>query len=216
MNSVSVTDITALGSRAKLADVISLLNPAGTKRSAEDQEKEKNTLLPSKGLGPRWSNRSCTPHQEAGGLLQQSHRNSTVLLQPGSRHSPVLPGEQAPPARLDGPVQGVQQGQTRGLPLRNRSLDQGGGGGVHGLRQGPVQLAKPGPEVQVPDLQEKEGHRNQSVQGRIGHEPHRLCGKRSIQLQGLGSVKLACTLPKGIVHEARIKRENGRWLLSVQ
>ena len=41
-------------------------------------------------------------------------------------------------------------------------------------------------------------------------------GKRRIQLLGLGSVKLACTLPKGIVHEARIKRENGRSLLSVQ
>ena len=41
-------------------------------------------------------------------------------------------------------------------------------------------------------------------------------GKRRIQLLGLGSVKLACTLPKGIPHEARIKRENGRWMLSVQ
>ena len=41
-------------------------------------------------------------------------------------------------------------------------------------------------------------------------------GKRRIQLQGLGSVKLACALPKGIPHEARIKRENGQWMLSVQ
>ena len=33
-------------------------------------------------------------------------------------------------------------------------------------------------------------------------------GKRRIQLPGLGSVKLDCTLPKGIYHEAHIKQEN--------
>ena len=41
-------------------------------------------------------------------------------------------------------------------------------------------------------------------------------GKRRIQLLGLGSVKLVCTIPKGIPHEARIERENGRWVLSMQ
>lgn len=40
-------------------------------------------------------------------------------------------------------------------------------------------------------------------------------GKRRIRLPYLGSVKLAHTLPKGIIHEARIKFKNGQWTLSV-
>ena len=40
-------------------------------------------------------------------------------------------------------------------------------------------------------------------------------GKRRIQLPGLGSVKLDDTLPKGLIYEAHIKRENGQWKLSV-
>ena len=40
-------------------------------------------------------------------------------------------------------------------------------------------------------------------------------GERRIQLPGLGSVKLDHTLPKGIIYEARIKRENGQWKLSI-
>ena len=41
-------------------------------------------------------------------------------------------------------------------------------------------------------------------------------GKRRIQLPGLGSVKLDCTLPKGIYHEAHLKQENGRWYLCLK
>ena len=41
-------------------------------------------------------------------------------------------------------------------------------------------------------------------------------GKRRIQLPRLDSVKLGCTLPRSIPHEVRIKRENGRWTLSVE
>ena len=41
-------------------------------------------------------------------------------------------------------------------------------------------------------------------------------GKRRIQLPGLGSVKLDCTLPKGIYHDARIKHENGQWYLCLK
>ena len=40
-------------------------------------------------------------------------------------------------------------------------------------------------------------------------------GKRRIQLLGLGSIKLDHTLPEGIIYEARVKRENGQWKLSV-
>ena len=43
-------------------------------------------------------------------------------------------------------------------------------------------------------------------------------GKRRIQLPGLGSVKMDCTLPrtKDIVHEAHITLENGRWYLGLK
>ena len=40
-------------------------------------------------------------------------------------------------------------------------------------------------------------------------------GKRRIKLPYLGSVKLNHTLPKGIIHEAHISRQNGKWILSV-
>ena len=39
--------------------------------------------------------------------------------------------------------------------------------------------------------------------------------KRRIRLPCLGSVKLAHTLPNGVIHEAHISRLNGQWLLSV-
>ena len=39
-------------------------------------------------------------------------------------------------------------------------------------------------------------------------------GKRRIRLPYLGSVKLAHTLPDGVIHEAHISFRNGQWLLS--
>ena len=41
-------------------------------------------------------------------------------------------------------------------------------------------------------------------------------GKRRVRLPLIGSVKLAHTLPKGIYHEAHIKRGNGRWYISLK
>ena len=40
-------------------------------------------------------------------------------------------------------------------------------------------------------------------------------GKRRITLPYLGSVKLAHTLPKGLIYEAHISFRNGQWLLSI-
>ena len=39
-------------------------------------------------------------------------------------------------------------------------------------------------------------------------------GKRRLHLPGLGSLKLAHTLPKGIIYEAHISYRNGQWFLS--
>ena len=41
-------------------------------------------------------------------------------------------------------------------------------------------------------------------------------GKRRIKLPYLGSIKLNAILPKGIIHEATIKFQNGQWLLSIK
>ena len=41
-------------------------------------------------------------------------------------------------------------------------------------------------------------------------------GKRRVKLPCLGSVKLGCTLPKGICYEANIRRENGRWYICLK
>ena len=41
-------------------------------------------------------------------------------------------------------------------------------------------------------------------------------GKRRIKLPCLGSVKLPCTLPRGICYEASIRRENGRWYICLK
>ena len=41
-------------------------------------------------------------------------------------------------------------------------------------------------------------------------------GKRRVCFPVIGPIKLACTLPKGIYHEAHIRRQNGRWHLSLK
>ena len=41
-------------------------------------------------------------------------------------------------------------------------------------------------------------------------------GKRRVKLPCLGSIKLACTLPKGICYEASIRKENGRWYICLK
>ena len=41
-------------------------------------------------------------------------------------------------------------------------------------------------------------------------------GKRRVRLTRIGFVKLAHTLPEGIPYEAHIKRQHGRWYLSVK
>ena len=40
-------------------------------------------------------------------------------------------------------------------------------------------------------------------------------GKRRLHLPALGSLKLAHTLPKGIIYEAHISYRNGQWILSI-
>ena len=71
-------------------------------------------------------------------------------------------------------------------------------------------------KARAPTLKKKKATGTGSFRAASGTDQLGYNGKRRIQLPGLGSVKLACTLPKGIPHEARIKRENGRWMLSVQ
>ena len=41
-------------------------------------------------------------------------------------------------------------------------------------------------------------------------------GKRRVTLSIIGPLKLDHTLPQGIIHEAHIRRENGRWYLSIK
>ena len=41
-------------------------------------------------------------------------------------------------------------------------------------------------------------------------------GKRRVKLPCLGSVKLGCTLPRGICYEANISKENGRWYICLK
>lgn len=71
-------------------------------------------------------------------------------------------------------------------------------------------------KARAPTFKKKRATGSGSFLAASGVDQLRYNEKRRIQLPGLGSVKLACTLPKGIPHEARIKRENGRWMLSVQ
>ena len=70
-------------------------------------------------------------------------------------------------------------------------------------------------KAKAPTFKKKKATGTGSFLAASGVAQLRYNGKRRIQLLGLGSVKLACTLPKGIPYEARIKRENGRWMLSI-
>ena len=66
-------------------------------------------------------------------------------------------------------------------------------------------------KARAPAFRKRKATGTGSFRAASGTAQIRYNGKRRIQLPGLGSVKLDCTLPKGIYHEAHIKRENGRW-----
>ena len=70
-------------------------------------------------------------------------------------------------------------------------------------------------KARAPTLKKKKATGSGSFLAASGVAQLRYNEKRRIQLPGLVSVKLAYTLPKGILYEVRIKRENGRWMLSV-
>ena len=150
-------------------------------------------------------------------LLPPGHRHPPVLLQPGRPHPPVLPPQPAPLAQLAGHQQGLQRLQAGGLPLR----DPGSSGGCHrrlpGLRPGRGQLAEPqppgpGPKNQAPSAFTGTG----SFLAAGSVKEIRYDGKRRVKLPCLGSVKLGCTLPRGICYEANIRRENGRWYICLK
>lgn len=69
----------------------------------------------------------------------------------------------------------------------------------------------PKAKARAPAFRKRKATGTGSFRAASGTAQIRYNGKRRIQLPGLGSVKLDCTLPKGIYHEAHIKRENGRW-----
>ena len=90
MNSVSVTDITA-NRRPGVRPICHWDSKAAqTRRDAESEDEQEETLVVPEALGTSGSSRFCAPYEEAGGLLQQGHRNSQALLQTGSCHPPVL------------------------------------------------------------------------------------------------------------------------------
>ena len=72
----------------------------------------------------------------------------------------------------------------------------------------------PGPGPQKPSAGQFAGTGSFLAAGSM--KEIRYDGKRRVKLPCLGSVKLACTLPKGICYEANIRRENGRWYICLK
>ena len=74
----------------------------------------------------------------------------------------------------------------------------------------------PNTRTRAPKFQRRKLTGTGSFRAASGVTQVRYNGKRRIQLPGLGSVKLDSTLPKGIYHEAHLKRENGHWYLCLK
>ena len=74
----------------------------------------------------------------------------------------------------------------------------------------------PEAKARAPEFKRKKLTGTGSFRAASGVTQIRYNGKRRIQLPGLGSGKLDCTLPKGIYHEAHIKQENGHWRLCLK
>ena len=74
----------------------------------------------------------------------------------------------------------------------------------------------PNTKARTPRFKRRKLTNSGSFRAASGVTQVRYNGKRRIQLPGLGSVKLDCTLPKGIYHEAHLKRENGHWYLCLK
>ena len=71
-------------------------------------------------------------------------------------------------------------------------------------------------KARAPRFKRRKLTRTGSFRAASGVDQIRYNGKRRIQLPGLRSVKLDCTLPKGIYHDAHIKHENGQWYLCLK
>ena len=74
----------------------------------------------------------------------------------------------------------------------------------------------PEAKARAPEFKRKKLTGTGSFRAASGVTQVRYNGKRRIQLPGLGSVKLDCTLPKGIYHDAHLKQENGHWRLCLK
>ena len=74
----------------------------------------------------------------------------------------------------------------------------------------------PGLRARVPKLKRSSFTGTGSFLAAGSMKEVRCDGKRRVKLPCLGSVKLACTLPRGICYEANIRRENGRWHLCLK
>ena len=74
----------------------------------------------------------------------------------------------------------------------------------------------PNTRTRAPKFKRKKPTGTGSFRAASGATQIRYNGKRRIQLPGLGSVKLDCTLPKGIYHDAHLKQENGHWRLCLK
>ena len=74
----------------------------------------------------------------------------------------------------------------------------------------------PGLNARAPRFRKRKLTGSGSFRAASGVTQIKYNGKRRIQLPGLGSIKLDCTLPKGIYYEAHIRRENGRWYICLK
>ena len=74
------------------------------------------------------------------------------------------------------------------------------------------------PEVKAraPSLIKRKATGEGSFRAASGITQIRYDGKRRVRLPVIGSIKLACTLPRGIYHEAHIRKQNGRWYLCLK
>ena len=94
------------------------------------------------------------------------------------------------------------------LLLRNRSRRPRRRGRLHGLRKSRRKLAQPATESPPTRVHKRKLAGLGSFRAGSGVAQIKYNGKRRVRLPVIGSIKLNCTLPKGIYHEAHIRRQN--------
>ena len=171
-------------------------------------------LLP-RGLAQRRGKGSHPPDRPAGKILQRGHRHPPVLLQPGRPDPPGRRNRLPWPSWMD-ISKAFNACKREDYPFVTQVAAVVATGAFRDFGQAVDNWRNPGLRARAPRTKRPAFTGTGSFLAAGSMKEIRYDGKRRLKLPCLGSVKLGCTLPRGICHEASIRRENGRWYICLK